>query len=99
MEDCANVPTGIVADLAGIGVSALLGILGGQVGVPITIPPDQIGGLIENNCWSHKRSKVTVMAFINGDEVFSQQVTLNARGDVGNFFRVRRENGAFFIDP
>ncbi len=99
VEDCANVPTGIVADLAGIGVSALLGILGGQVGVPITIPPDQIGGLIENNCWSHKRSKVTVMAFINGDEVFSQQVTLNARGDVGNFFRVRRENGAFFIDP
>ena len=99
IEDCANVPTGIVADLAGIGVSALLGILGGQVGVPITIPPDQITSLIETNCWSRESSLVTITAFINGSEIHSSQVRLQSRGDVRSAFRVLRSNGTFSIIP
>ena len=99
IEDCANVPTGIIADLAGIGVSALLGILGGQIGIPITVPPDQISGLIENNCWSRQSSLVTVAAYVNDAEVFSKQITLNSRGDVIEAFRILRDNGTFSAIP
>ena len=99
IEDCANVPTGIVADLAGIGVSTLLAVLGGQVGVPIAVPPDQINGLVKNNCWSRKSSLVTVTAYINGHEVHSRQRRLHARGDAATAFKVRRANGSFTIVP
>ena len=99
IEDCANVPTGIIADLAGIGVSALLGILGGQIGVPITVPPDQISGLIEDNCWARESSLVTVTAYVNGTEIHSKQITLNNRGDIETAFRILRNNGTFTVSP
>ncbi len=99
VEDCANVPTGLVADLAGLGVSALLGILGGQIGVPIAVPPDQISDLIAENCWDHAASLVNVTVFINGDEVSSNQVNLQSKGDIAEAVTIRRLNGEFVVNP
>ena len=99
VEDCANVPTGLVADLAGLGVSALLGILGGQIGVPITVPPDQISDLIAENCWDRASSLVNVTVFINGEEVASSQVNLQSKGDIAEAVTIRRLNGEFLVNP
>ena len=82
MEDCANIPTSLVADLAGVGVSVLLGILGGQVGVPITVDPGTLSDLIGSQCYDKTSSTVTVSVFVNGNEVASQQVTLRNKGDL-----------------
>ena len=97
MEDCANVPTGLVADLAGIGVSALLGILGGSIGVPITVPPDAIGDLIAENCWDRASSLVNVTVFVNGVEIASSQRNLQSKGDIVEAAVIRRENGTFSV--
>ena len=103
IDDCANIPAGFIGDLTGIGVSTLLGILGAEIGVPISVSPDAIGNLINENCWTRESSLVTITAFVNTgsaegtSEVFSKQIRLNNRGDVQSFFRVVRENGRFVI--
>lgn len=97
IEDCANVPTGLVADLAGIGVSALLGILGGSIGVPINVPPDAIGDLIAENCWDHASSLVNVTIFVNGEEIASSQRHLQQKGDTVEAAVIRRQNGQFSV--
>jgi hypothetical protein len=97
VEDCANVPTGLVADLAGVGVSTLLGALSGSAGFPLTISPDTISGLIEANCWSHDSSLVNVTIYVNGNEVASTQRNLQAKGDVVEAIRILRQNGQFSV--
>ena len=99
MEDCANIPTSLVADLAGVGVSVLLGILGGQVGVPITVDPGTLSDLIGSQCYDKTSSTVTVSVFVNGNEVASQQVTLRNKGDLVEAVKIRRSNGQFSIVP
>ena len=80
-------------------MSALLGILGGQVGVPITVPPDQISDLIAENCWDRAASLVNVTVFINGEEVASSQVNLQNKGDIAEAVTIRRLNGEFLVNP
>src|SRR5207302_638928 len=53
VEDCSDIPTGLLADILGISGTILLGALGGAVGVPIAVPPDQISNTIANHCFSH----------------------------------------------
>jgi hypothetical protein len=97
VEDCANIPTGLVADLLGIGVSALLGVLGAEIGVPLTVPPDTISALIAENCWDHAETLVTVTAYVNGEEVASREATLGAKGDAATLLLLRREEGSFTV--
>lgn len=99
IEDCANIPTGIVADLLGIGVSALLGVLGGSVGVPIAVPPDQISSFISENCWDHASSLVTLHISVNGQEIAAPQQRIQDKGDAITLVRLKRENGQFTIVP
>ncbi len=99
VEDCANIPSGLLADLMGIGTSALLAILGGEVGVPISVPPDQISDLITNNCWARESSLVTVKIFINGTEIAAPQVRLNSKGDSNVVARLKRNDGQFEVMP
>lgn len=99
VEDCANIPTGLLADLLGIGASALLGVLGGSIGVPISVPPDQISDLIAENCWDRASSLATVHISLNGQEVASPQIRLRQKGDFVDVIRLHRENGQFTILP
>jgi hypothetical protein len=99
IEDCANIPSGILADLLGIGGSILLGYLGGSIGVPISVPPDQISDMISENCWDRDSSQVTVKIFINGTEVAAPQVRLNSKGDFADVATIRRQDGQFVLQP
>ena len=98
IEDCANIPTGVLGDILGIAGSVLLGVLGGAVGVPISVPPDQISDLVSENCWDRDSTLVTLHVFINGEEVASPQHRLRRKGDCGEMVRLRRENGQFIIE-
>lgn len=94
-EDCANIPTGLLANIIGISGSILLGILGGAVGVPIAVPPDQISDFVAQNCFDHESSLTTLHISLDGVEVAAPQVRLNNRGDVREVAALRRLNGQF----
>jgi hypothetical protein len=98
IEDCANIPTGLLADILGIGGSILLGVLGGAVGVPIAVPPDQISNLVANNCFDHSGSTVTLHISLDGTEVAAPQQRLNHKGDVVEIAHLLRTSGQF-CDP
>ena len=94
-EDCANIPTGLLADLVGVSASVLLGILGTSVGFPIAVPPDSISQLIEGNCFDHAPTNVTVRISLDGVVVAAPVVALESKGQTLTVGRLRRENGAF----
>ena len=98
-EDCANIPTGLFSDLLGIGTSALLGVLGGSIGVPIAVDPGDVSDLIQNNCWDHASSLVTLHVTINGTQVASPQQRIHNKGDRIVLARLKRENGQFTLLP
>lgn len=98
IEDCANIPTGILGDLLGIGGSILLGALGGSIGVPIAVDPGSISDMVTQNCWDHESSLATLHVYLNGEEVASPQYRLRNKGDCGELIRLRRENGQFVIE-
>jgi hypothetical protein len=98
IEDCANIPTGILGDLLGIGGSILLGALGGAVGVPIAVDPNSISDLVTENCWDHESSLTTLHVFVNGDEVASPQHRLRDKGDCAEMIKLRRQDGQFVIE-
>ncbi len=95
IEDCANIPSALLANLLGIGASVLGGILGGAIGVPIAIPPQQVSNLIANNCFDHEATNVTTRIALNGAVVASPTVRLNSKGDRRVVATMRRVNGAF----
>jgi hypothetical protein len=98
IEDCANIPTGILGSILGIGGSILLGALGGAVGVPVAVDPNTISDLVTENCWDHESSLVTLHVYVNGDEVASPQYRLRDKGDCAELVKIRRENGQFIVE-
>lgn len=99
MEDCANIPTGLFADLLGIGGSILLGYLGGSIGVNIAVSPQEVSDFISENCWDRESSLATVRVFLNGEEVAAPQYRLRDKGNCAEMLRLRRENGQFVVEP
>ena len=95
IEDCANIPSGLLSDILGIGSSVLLGLLGGAIGVPIAVPPAQISDTIANNCFDHAASTVTTRISLNGVVVASPSTRLGEKGDRATVAQLRRVNGAF----
>jgi hypothetical protein len=95
IEDCANIPTGLLADILGIGASVLLGALGGAVGVPIAVPPSDISDTIANNCFDREGTTVTTRISLNGVVVASPQTRLNDKGDFRTVATMKREAGFF----
>lgn len=98
IEDCANIPTGLLADLLGIGGSILLGWLGGNIGVPISVPPDQISDFIAENCFDRASTTVTLHISLDGEVIASPQQQLSAKGETQVIARLKRVNGQF-CDP
>ncbi len=95
VEDCANIPTGLLSDILGIGASVLLGVLGGAVGVPIAVDPGSISDTIANNCFDRASTTVTTRISLNGVVVASPQTRLNDKGDFRTVATMKREAGFF----
>jgi len=95
IEDCANIPSGLLSDILGIAGSVLLGALGGAVGVPIAVDPSSISDTIANNCFDHASTTVTTRISLDGVVVASPQTRLGEKGDFATVATMKRVNGAF----
>ena len=95
IEDCANIPSGLLSSILGIAGSVLFGALGGAIGVPIAVPPADIAATIANNCFDHASSQVVTRISLDGAVVASPGVRLGEKGDRATMARLRRVNGAY----
>ena len=93
-EDCASIPTDLLAGLLGIGVSALLSGLTEGI-----ISPDSqdVAEFIRNNCWDHASSQVLFATFVNGVQVAQTSARLGAAGDYSCPVTVERVNGLYCV--
>jgi hypothetical protein len=93
-EDCASIPTDILAGLMGIGVSALLaGLTEGL----ITPDSQDVAEFISNNCWDHDSSRAMLSTFVNGQQVAQHSVRLGSKGDYSCPVTVQRINGLYCV--
>jgi hypothetical protein len=97
IEDCANLPTGLLGSLLGIGGSILIGALGGAIGIPIAVDPGTISELVTQNCWDRASSLATVNVTVNGNIIASPQYRLRNKGDCANMLDLRRQDGQFTV--
>lgn len=94
-EDCASIPSDLLAGLLGITVSALLtGITEG------VIQPDagDVSEFIQNNCFDHSSSRARIAVFINGEEIASKSATVNAKGDYKCPVTITRTAGKYCVE-
>ncbi|MBN2360406.1 MAG: choice-of-anchor D domain-containing protein [Deltaproteobacteria bacterium] len=91
-EDCASIPSELIAALLGISVSVL--ISGLTEGI---INPDAgtISDFIANNCWDHSSSRAHITTFVNGSPVDETSVSLGSKGDSACPVTVQRLDGRY----
>jgi hypothetical protein len=91
-EDCASIPSELIAALLGISVSVL--ISGLTEGI---INPDAgtIAEFIANNCWDHSPSQAHIATFVNGLQVADTSVALGVKGNSACPVTVQRINGLY----
>lgn len=93
-QDCASVPTGLLAGILGISVEALVGYLSGGL-VPVN--GQDVGSIIQNICLSKESSAVTVKVFINGMLVSEKNANLGRKGDSTYVLDLIRQNDLFRV--
>lgn len=93
-EDCASIPTGLLAGILGISVEALVGYLSGGL-VPVN--GGDVSDIIENICLDHSGSAVTIKVFINGMLVQERNATLGRKGDSTYVLDLIRQNSLFRV--
>jgi hypothetical protein len=93
-EDCASIPTDLLAGLLGITVSALLSGLTEGI-----ISPDSqdVAEFIQNNCWDHESSRAQISTFVNGVQVAQTSTNLGGKGDYTCPVTVQRINGLYCV--
>ncbi len=93
-QDCASVPTGLLAGILGISVEALVGYLSGGV---IPVNGQDVGQIIQGICLDKKSSTVTIKVFINGMLVSEKNATLGRQGDSTYVLDLVRQNSMFRV--
>lgn len=93
-EDCAMIPSDLLAGLLGIGVSALLSGLTEGI---ITPDSGDVAEFIANNCWDHSSSRAHITTFVNGDPVAETSVSLGSKGDYACPVTVTRAGGKYCV--
>ncbi len=93
VEDCASLPTELLAGLLGISVELLIEVLTG--GAPSPVPGSDLSKLIEKVCFSKKPSNVTLRTYVNGNLVKEKTVSLSKKGDTTYALDLVRANGTF----
>lgn len=93
-QDCASVPTGLLAGLLGISVEALVGYVSGGL-VPVN--GQDVSSIIQNICLDKKSSAVTIKVFINGNLVAEKNATLGRKGDSTYVLDLIRQNSMYRV--
>ncbi len=93
-EDCASIPTQLLAGILGISVEVLIGYLTGGL---VPIPGQDVGNLISNICLSKKSTTVTVKVYVNGNLVSEKNKSLGRKGDTAYVLDLVRSSGTFSV--
>jgi hypothetical protein len=92
-EDCASLPSQLLASLLGISVDVLIAYLTGGV---VNIDPGAVSKAIDQLCFSHQATSATVTVWINGVAIAEKtDVTLSKKGDFKYALDLTYENGKF----
>jgi len=93
-EDCSSLPTQLLASLLGISIDALIAYLTGGA---VVLDPGDVSGAIDQICFSHSSTKVTVTVWVNGVTVAEKPATLNKKGDFAYALDLVRKDGEFQV--
>ncbi len=93
-EDCASVPTQLIASVLGITVDALLGYLSGG---SIQIDGEAVSDVISNLCLDHDSTQATVTVYVNGRVVSERSVGLGRKGDIVYAVDLQRQGGRWTV--
>ncbi len=93
-QDCASLPTQLLAGILGISVEVLVGYLSGGA---IPIPGQDVGGLIQSVCLNKESTAVTVKVYVNGMLKAEKNATLGRKGDSTYVLDLVRQGGTFSV--
>lgn len=93
-NDCASLPTDLLAGILGISVEVLIGYLSGGA---IPIPGQDVGDLIQSICLDKSSTAVTVKVFINGVLTAEKNASLGRKGDSTYVLDLVRQNSMFSV--
>jgi hypothetical protein len=94
LEDCSSVPSGLLASILGISIDALIEYFSGGV---IGVDPMTISNTIDQICFSHDSTAVTVTIYVNGMIIAEKSATLGRKGDYQYVANLVRMNGQFTV--
>ena len=94
VEDCASVPTQLLASLLGISVSALTSYLSGGA---VILDGDRVSNAISSLCLSRESTQATVTVYLNGQVVSEATTSLGQKGDVAYAIDLVRQNGIYTV--
>jgi len=94
VEDCASVPTQLLASLLGISVSALTSYLSGGA---VILDGDQVSQAISSLCLNRTSTQATVTVYINGQVVSESTTSLGQKGDIAYAVDLVRQNAMFSV--
>ena len=90
-EDCASVPTRLVASVLGISISALLGYLTSGA---VILDPAQLSEVISMLCLDHDSTQAAITVWVNGRVIGERAVPLGRKGDIAYGLDIVRRNGS-----
>jgi hypothetical protein len=93
-NDCASLPTDLLAGILGISVEVLVGYLSGGA---IPIPGQDVGDLSQSICLDKSGSAVTVKVFINGVLTAEKNANLGRKGDSTYVLDLVRQNSLYSV--
>ena len=94
-EDCASVPSALVAAVLGISVEALIAYLTG--GPTLGIGAEQVSAVIESLCLSRASSAVTLTISVNGIVIAEVPAVVNARDELRYATTIERVDDRFVV--
>lgn len=95
MEDCSSLPSGVLSAILGVGIDVLIGVL---LGTPVPgIDGGRISDIIDDICFDHSSSTVTLTIFVNGQIIAEIPTSLSRKGDYRYPVELVRSGGVFTV--
>jgi hypothetical protein len=93
-NDCASLPTDLLAGILGVSVEVLVGYFSGGA---IPVPGQDIGDIIQSICFDKSSSAVTIKVFVNGVLTAEKNANLGRKGDSAYVLDLVRQNSTFSV--